>query len=169
MTFPEKLDMDPLTTAIAAAAKSETSQSLIRAVLLPSAELYGQHLRGILDVRLSQQRARNAQRILEKSSRKLDPNQIGYWPPRVVAVLPVVSWAPSTEASTETCDYSDLNRIRELRNQFIHGIEDPEITSESIMAKQRRYERSMWILRQFASNTQQDVQQLLLPTPTESF
>jgi hypothetical protein len=84
MTSSEKPEMDPLATAITAAAKSETSQSLIRAVLLPSAELYGQHLRDILDTRLSERRAANAQRILEKASRKLDPNQTGYWPPRVV-------------------------------------------------------------------------------------
>jgi hypothetical protein len=84
MTSSEKPEMDPLTTAISAVAKSETSQSLIKAMLLPSAELYGQHLRDILDARLSERRARNAQRILEKASRKLDPDQPGYWPPRVV-------------------------------------------------------------------------------------
>lgn len=84
ITTSEKPEMDPLATAITAAAKSETGQSLIKAVLLPSAELYGQHLRDILDERLSEGRARNARRILEKAALKLDANQAGYWPPRVV-------------------------------------------------------------------------------------
>jgi hypothetical protein len=84
MTSSEKPEVDPLATAIAAAAKSETGQSLIKAVLLPSAELYGQHLKEILDEHLSERRARNAQRILGKAARKLDPSQSGYWPPRVV-------------------------------------------------------------------------------------
>ena len=63
--------------------------------------------------------------------------------------------------SFDEYDYKDLNEIRVLRNQFIHGVESPEITSENILLKQRRYERSMWILRKFAENIQFDVQRAL--------
>lgn len=72
-------------------------------------------------------------------------------------VLPVVGWVPSTVE----CDYDDLNGIRELRNEFIHGVESPAITSENLAAKQRRYERSMWILRKFAENVEWEVQRAL--------
>lgn len=72
-------------------------------------------------------------------------------------VLPVKGWVPTTE----TCRYSDLNRIRELRNSFIHGVSSPEIMPESTMEKQDLYDRSMRILRNFASNLQQDVGRLL--------
>jgi hypothetical protein len=74
-----------------------------------------------------------------------------------VTVLPASGWI----STTETCDYHDLNRIRELRNDFIHAVESPQITPDNIATKYRKYERSMWILRNFASNTQQDNQRLL--------
>lgn len=74
-----------------------------------------------------------------------------------VTVLPVPGWIPETE----TCDYTALDKIRKLRNDFIHGIEKPEITAESLIEKQRRYERSMWILRKFAENVHYAVQNLL--------
>ncbi len=70
-----------------------------------------------------------------------------------ITVLPVPGWVPKFE----TCDYSELDKIRELRNSFIHGIETPEITPEHITIKQRNYERSMWILRKFAENVWQEV------------
>ena len=73
------------------------------------------------------------------------------------ALLPVMGWIPSTEE----VGYNDLTDIRELRNTFIHGVETPEITSEDIGAKQRRYDRSMWILRKFAENIQWEVQRAL--------
>ncbi len=73
------------------------------------------------------------------------------------ALLPAAGWMPSFDEY----DYKDLNEIRVLRNQFIHGVESPEITSENILLKQRRYERSMWILRKFAENIQFDVQRAL--------
>ncbi|MCE2814144.1 MAG: hypothetical protein LW850_27480 [Planctomycetaceae bacterium] len=73
------------------------------------------------------------------------------------ALLPVMGWMPSVEE----VGYDQLNEIRELRNNFIHGVESPEITSEDIMAKQRRYHRSMWILRKFAENVQWEVQRAL--------
>lgn len=57
----------------------------------------------------------------------------------------------------QVCDYADLDKIRELRNDFIHGIESPQILPISALEKQRHYERSMWILRQFATNIQFDV------------
>lgn len=74
-----------------------------------------------------------------------------------VTVLPVMGWIPITE----TCGYAELDDIRKLRNDFIHGIESPEITSEHILTKQRRYVRSMWILRKFAENVQHEVELLL--------
>lgn len=72
-------------------------------------------------------------------------------------LMPVVGWVPKTEEIT----YADLNKIRELRNKFIHGVESPEITSENIVVKQRQYERSMWVLRKFAENIQFEVQHLI--------
>lgn len=63
-------------------------------------------------------------------------------------VLPVVSWVPKTE----TCTFSDLNHIRELRNRFIHAVADHSILPASEMEKERLYERSMWIMRKFAEN-----------------
>ncbi|MFJ9900363.1 hypothetical protein ACIQPR_44235 [Streptomyces sp. NPDC091280] len=74
-----------------------------------------------------------------------------------VTVLPVTGWVPGME----TCTYADLNKIRELRNLFIHGVDDPEITPESILSQEKVYRRSMMILRCFASNVQQDVGRLL--------
>lgn len=74
-----------------------------------------------------------------------------------VTVIPVKGWIPRTE----TCGYAELEEIRRLRNEFIHGIELPEITSEHILSKQSRYMRSMWILRKFAENVQHEVESLL--------
>lgn len=73
------------------------------------------------------------------------------------ALLPVMGWMPSTE----DVGYDDLNAIRDLRNSFIHGVESPEITSEDIWAKQRRYDRSIMILRKFGENIQWEVQRAL--------
>jgi hypothetical protein len=72
-------------------------------------------------------------------------------------MLPVLGWVPQIEE----CDYSDLDDIRRLRNDFIHGIETPEITEENIAKKQQRYTRSMWILRKYAENVQHEVETLL--------
>ena len=74
-----------------------------------------------------------------------------------VTVLPVMGWIPTTEI----CDYSELNKIRMLRNNFVHGIETPEITSEDFLVKYDHYQRSMWILRKFAENVQFMVQEIL--------
>lgn len=72
-------------------------------------------------------------------------------------VLPIID----ESGSLQVCDYSDLDKIRELRNDFIHGIESPEILPISPLEKRKYYERSMWILRQFATNIQFDVGQKL--------
>jgi hypothetical protein len=71
--------------------------------------------------------------------------------------LPVLGWKPSIE----DIDYSHLDSLRRLRNSFIHGVENPEILSESLIAKHQRYERSMWILRKFAENVMWEVQRAL--------
>ncbi len=63
-------------------------------------------------------------------------------------ILPVVSWQPKTES----CTFSDLNDIRELRNRFTHAVTDRSILPASEMDKERLYERSMWIMRKFAEN-----------------
>jgi hypothetical protein len=63
-------------------------------------------------------------------------------------VLPVAAWVPKTE----TCTFDDLNRIRELRNNFIHAVPDRAILPASEVEKERLYERSMWIMRKFAEN-----------------
>jgi hypothetical protein len=72
-------------------------------------------------------------------------------------VLPVTGWVPTTEQ----CTYADLDLIRDLRNSFVHGVGDPGITPDNMLVKYKLYERSMWILRQFASNVDQEVQLLL--------
>ncbi len=74
-----------------------------------------------------------------------------------ITLLPVRGWVPATEQ----CTYADLNAIRDMRNAFIHGVDDPDITRDSVAAKQKLYERSMWILRQFATNVDREVQLLL--------
>lgn len=74
-----------------------------------------------------------------------------------VTILPVVGW----EFKMERCTYADLNRIRERRNQFIHGVVSPDITGESIIEKQRSYERDMWTLRHFAQGIDHEVEALL--------
>lgn len=73
-------------------------------------------------------------------------------------VLPARGWVPAMEQ----CTYADLNAIRDMRNAFIHGVEDPDITPDSVITKHQLYERSMWILRQFATNVDQEVQRLLM-------
>lgn len=72
-------------------------------------------------------------------------------------VLPIMD----EHGDFQVCDYSELDKIRELRNDFIHGIESPEILPISPIEKRRYYERSMWILRQFATNVQTDVSRKL--------
>ena len=71
-------------------------------------------------------------------------------------ILPIVGWSPKTE----TCNSSDLDRIRDLRNEFIHAVESRSILPSSEVEKERLYERSMWILRQFAGNVDLDVQRM---------
>jgi hypothetical protein len=71
--------------------------------------------------------------------------------------LPVLGWQPSIE----DIGYSHLDNLRKLRNDFIHGVEGPEILAERLNNKQRRYERSMWILRKFAENVMWEAQKVL--------
>ena len=71
-------------------------------------------------------------------------------------VLPLAGWTPQFE----TCTFADLDSIREQRNKFIHAVENPAILPNTDIEKERLYERSMWILRQFAGNIDQDVQRI---------
>jgi hypothetical protein len=71
--------------------------------------------------------------------------------------LPIPGWQPSIE----DIGYNRLNEMRELRNEFTHGVESPDILSEGLMGKQRRYERGMWVLRKFAENIMWEVQRAL--------
>jgi hypothetical protein len=73
------------------------------------------------------------------------------------SLLPLIT----RDSNAQEINYSDLDQIRELRNKFIHGIESPEILPSPSSAKRMYYERSMWVLRQFATNVQFDVQKLL--------
>jgi hypothetical protein len=72
------------------------------------------------------------------------------------AVLPIAGWTPKFEE----CGFIDLDAIRKQRNKFIHAVEGPSILPETEVEKERLYDRSMWILRQFAGNIFQDVQRL---------
>jgi hypothetical protein len=73
-----------------------------------------------------------------------------------VAVRPVMGWLPITE----NCTFPDLDAIRELRNQFIHGVSGPDILPATEPEKERLYERSMWLLRQFAGNVDTEVRRV---------
>jgi len=71
--------------------------------------------------------------------------------------LPIPGW----HLSIENIGYNQLDEMRELRNNFIHGVESPDILSEGSLSKQQRYERGMWILRKFAENIMWEVQRAL--------
>jgi hypothetical protein len=71
-------------------------------------------------------------------------------------LLTIADWIPRTE----NCDFQDLDTIRDLRNKFIHGVENPSILPKTEMEKERIYERSMKILRQFARNIDNDVEKI---------
>jgi hypothetical protein len=69
-------------------------------------------------------------------------------------VLPIAGWTPQFQS----CNFQDLDLIREQRNRLIHAVENPSILPATELEKERLYERSMWILRQFAGNIYQDIQ-----------
>lgn len=69
-------------------------------------------------------------------------------------VVPVAGWAPQYE----NCTFADLDAIREQRNKFIHAVESASILPNTESQKERLYERSMWILRQFAGNIDHEIQ-----------
>lgn len=100
------------------------------------------------ELRRRQRRTRNFLEYIDQG------HVFGHTP--FVTVPPVVGWVPSTE----TCVFADLDAIRNLRNQFIHGVSGPEILPASEPEKERLYERSMWILRQFAGNVDTDVRRV---------
>jgi hypothetical protein len=76
-------------------------------------------------------------------------------------VLPIIGWTPQFQS----CDFQDLDRIREQRNKLIHAVGNPSILPTTELEKEQLYERSMWILRQFAGNLDQNVQKIRDPTP----
>jgi hypothetical protein len=80
-----------------------------------------------------------------------------------VTMLPVPGWTPTAE----TIGYADLDVIRNLRNDFVHRAAATDV-ADSAMAQERVYDRSMWILRQFASNISQDTARLLETTAAQS-
>lgn len=67
--------------------------------------------------------------------------------------LPIKGWV----FKTEEYDYNDLNKIRNLRNSFIHAVPGREILNKTEIEKEQLYNRSMWILRQFAGNIYQAI------------
>lgn len=85
-----------------------------------------------------------------------DGHVFGHTP--FTTVLPKPGWM----ADFEKCDFSDLNDIREQRNRFIHAVDSTTILPIEEPEKDRMYERSMWILRQFAGNLDQDIGRLML-------
>ena len=58
------------------------------------------------------------------------------------------------------CDYEDLERIRKLRNRFIHAVNESDILNISEVEKEKLYEKSMWTLRNFAGNISQSISNL---------
>jgi hypothetical protein len=74
-------------------------------------------------------------------------------------VLPVPGWT----MQMETCTFVDLDEIRERRNHFIHGISSPSIRPIGETNDERVYMRSMHILRNFATNLDQDVETIRNP------
>jgi hypothetical protein len=69
-------------------------------------------------------------------------------------VLPARGWVPGIE----NCDFKDLDEIRRQRNELIHAEEG---TPMRLDANERNYERSMWLLRQFAGNIDQSAAGIL--------
>jgi hypothetical protein len=63
----------------------------------------------------------------------------------------------------EECGFADLESIREQRNKLIHAVGSSSILENTEPEKERLYERSMWILRQFAGNVFQDALGLRVP------
>jgi hypothetical protein len=95
---------------------------------------------------------RSRERRTEQFLRYIDEGHVfGESPFR--SVLPLAGWVPQFE----NVEYADLDRIRIIRNDFIHGIKDTSILPISSPEKERFYERSMWILRKFAENIDTEV------------
>ena len=69
-----------------------------------------------------------------------------------IAELPVTGWS----VKTETCTFNDLDRIRNLRNDFIHAVTGPAILPTSEPEKEKLYDRSMWIMRKYAENVDKE-------------
>lgn len=65
-------------------------------------------------------------------------------------ILPLPGWL----LQFENCDFSDLDKIRRIRNQLVHAANS---APGSVDRSDRHYERSMWILRMFAGNVDQTV------------
>ena len=66
----------------------------------------------------------------------------------------ILPW-PGPNKDLLEVDYSDLTRIREIRNKYVHSVNEDmlkEISSEDF----NTYKKDMWILRLFAQNVDQD-------------
>jgi hypothetical protein len=95
---------------------------------------------------------RSRERRTEKFLQYIDNGHVfGHSP--FHTVLPVAGWVPQVE----NVGYSDLDRIRIIRNDFIHGIKDTAILPISPLDKERLYDRSMLVLRKFAENIDTEV------------
>jgi hypothetical protein len=93
------------------------------------------------------------QRRTEQFLRYLDSGE-------VFGQSPFKSLLPSSIHLPEfiTLGFDDLNKIRKLRNRFMHAAEN---ASEKFECNEQDYERSMWTLRQFAGNIDQECCRLL--------
>jgi hypothetical protein len=97
---------------------------------------------------------RSRERQTEQFLRYIDSGPVFSTSPFRTA-LPVPGWVPALE----DCTFAELDKIRRLRNQLIHA---PEGSAVVLDRSDRRYERSMWILRIFAGNIDHAVQDAAL-------
>ena len=67
------------------------------------------------------------------------------------------------EFNTKSIEYGDLDRIRRMRNKFIHAItkEYAKIGSENMILLHRQYDEDMWVLRLFAGNLNSQIKELI--------
>lgn len=95
--------------------------------------------------------ARSAGRLLARLN---TDDVFGHTPFRTVLEVP--GWIPSFE----TCGFNDLDEIRRTRNRLVHAATEREFLDGGYDGIEGVYDRSMWILRKFAENVENDIEAL---------